>query len=265
MVFASLSEPGWRERPALAFPVLAIVAAGAAFFLLSSTLVAIRVAMERGQPALPSLRRGFWLAALHALGWMNFGALIALAGVRLSSIPLLVLPFIAFLGGREDMDQIRDAMRDALTGLPNRALFVDRAEQSIRRAVRTGGGGAILLLDLDGFKAVNDTLGHHAGDALLIEVAARLRTSVRANDTVARLGGDEFSLLLAEDSARRGSTEVARALIQALERPIEIDGTTCRISASIGAAWYPSDGTDVAALLELADRAMYADKRRRAR
>lgn len=255
LVFGALADPG--RRP----PAGAIVAAGATFFLCSSSLVGIRVAMDRGVRALPALRRGFWSAAMHTVGWIGVGALIAAAGVAWTSIPVLLLPLVVFLGGRDDIVQLTNAMRDPLTGLPNRALFLDRAEQAIRAATRTGGRGAVLVLDLDGFKAVNDTRGHQAGDALLVEVGTRLCARVRASDTIARLGGDEFSVLLNGDVDTGDSARIARELQAAIEDPILIDGHTCRVSASIGRAHYPADGTEVTALLELADHAMYANKR----
>jgi diguanylate cyclase (GGDEF)-like protein len=258
LVFGALADPG---DPVRAVPAGAIVAAGATFFLCSSSLVGIRVAMDRGRQALPALRRGFWSAAMHTVGWVGVGALIAAAGVAWTSIPVLMLPLVVFLGGRDDIAQLTNAMRDPLTGLPNRALFLDRAEQAIRAAARTGGRGAVLLLDLNGFKAINDTRGHKAGDELLVEVASRLCTRVRASDTVARLGGDEFSVLLNGDADTEDSARIARDLQAAIEKPIVIDGHPCRVSASVGRAHYPADGTDVSALLELADHGMYADKR----
>jgi diguanylate cyclase (GGDEF)-like protein len=260
LVFGALADPGWRAAPLRAFPAGAIVAAGATFFLCSSSLVGIRVAMDRGRRALPALRRGFWSAAMHTVGWVGVGALIAAAGVSWTSIPVLLLPLVIFLGGRDDIAQLTNAMRDPLTGLPNRALFIDRAEQAIRAAARTGGRGAVLLLDLNGFTAVNDTRGHNPGDELLVEIAARLGARVRATDTVARLGGDEFSVLLNGDADTDDSGRIAHELQAAIEQPIVIDGHPCRVSASVGRAHYPADATDVTALLELADRAMYADK-----
>jgi diguanylate cyclase (GGDEF)-like protein len=260
-VFGALADPGWRARPVADLPALAMIAAGAAFFLLSSTLVGIRVAMDRDQAAVAALRRGFWSAAMHTVGWIGVGALIAAAGVGWAGVPVLLLPLVSFLGGRDDIQQLATAMRDPLTGLPNRALFMDRAEQAIRGAQRAGGRGAVLLLDLDGFKAVNDTRGHKVGDQLLVEVAARLTAHVRASDTVARLGGDEYSVLLNGDLDADHGARIAGELRRAIAKPIVIDGQACRVSASIGRAHYPAEGTDVAALLELADLAMYDDKR----
>lgn len=161
------------------------------------------------------------------------------------------------------------AMHDMLTGLPNRALFMDRLENAHHRAVRNEGMFALVYVDVDGFKGVNDTWGHAAGDALLVELARRLRGSLRENDTVARLGGDEFALVLEDledvDAARRRLEDV-RLCLQA---PMAYtgDGGEVRLSiaASIGLATYPADGAEVGALLHAADQAMYLVKRARDR
>jgi diguanylate cyclase (GGDEF)-like protein len=150
------------------------------------------------------------------------------------------------------------ALNDPLTGLPNRTLFQDRLDQAVRSAQRDGGGFALLLLDLDRFKQVNDTLGHHAGDLLLREVACRLAGAIRASDTAARLGGDEFAALLPGAAAR-----VARRLAEAVARPFTLDGHSMGVGASIGIALHPDHGADGEALLRCADAAMYAAKRSR--
>jgi diguanylate cyclase (GGDEF)-like protein/PAS domain S-box-containing protein len=153
------------------------------------------------------------------------------------------------------------ACHDALTGLPNRTLFYDRLIQELARARRHDGRRlAVLFLDLDQFKVVNDTLGHAAGDRLLIEIAGRLRQTVRESDTVARIGGDEFTFLLpgidrAEDAAR-----TAQKILEAVSRPLEIDGHRLYVTTSIGISLYPADGEEAEALLSSADIAMYRAK-----
>jgi diguanylate cyclase (GGDEF)-like protein/PAS domain S-box-containing protein len=152
------------------------------------------------------------------------------------------------------------ALHDSLTGLPNRVLFHDRIEHALRQAERDGTRIGVLLLDLDHFKEINDTLGHATGDQVLCEVAARLQSCVRASDTVARLGGDEFALLL---PGLGNPAEIAPALDKltaAIERPIEVDGLPLGPEGSIGVAFYPDDGREVADLLKRADGAMYAAK-----
>jgi len=156
----------------------------------------------------------------------------------------------------------RVAHHDSLTGLPNRILFDDRLAQSIRLARRASRGFALLFLDLDRFKQVNDSLGHGAGDELLKEVAARLRRQVRESDTVARIGGDEFTVILADVARREEAETVARKIIAALSAPIPLDGGKHVVSVgiSIGIARYPSDAQDADALVRLADAAMYDAK-----
>jgi diguanylate cyclase (GGDEF)-like protein/PAS domain S-box-containing protein len=153
------------------------------------------------------------------------------------------------------------ALHDALTGLPNRVLLNDRLRQSLERAQRTSEPVAIMIMDLNHFKEVNDTLGHHSGDVLLTEIAHRLRDALREADTVARLGGDEFAILMATDATRSGATAVAEKIGRVVDRPVEIDGVSIQVSASIGIAFYPEHATDADGLARRADVAMYVAKR----
>jgi diguanylate cyclase (GGDEF)-like protein/hemerythrin-like metal-binding protein/PAS domain S-box-containing protein len=154
----------------------------------------------------------------------------------------------------------RLAFHDPLTDLPNRALFADRLTQAIRRARRHGDAFAVMLLDLDGFKAVNDELGHECGDLVLRTAAQRFGTCLRDSDTLARHGGDEFTLLLQGVVGREEIETVAARIVAAAAEPMTISGTPCRIGASIGIARYPEDGLSIDALLGCADAAMYAAK-----
>ena len=154
----------------------------------------------------------------------------------------------------------RQALTDALTGLPNRTLLHDRTGQAIRQADRELVPAALLLIDLDRFKEVNDTLGHHYGDQLLIQVGQRLRPALRQVDTVARLGGDEFAVLLPRIETREGAVTVARKLQGTLEEPFPLDGLTVDVEASIGVALYPDHASDSEELLQRADIAMYTAK-----
>jgi diguanylate cyclase (GGDEF)-like protein len=151
------------------------------------------------------------------------------------------------------------ALHDALTGLPNRTLLHARAE----RALRGDEPAAMLLIDLDRFKEVNDTLGHDYGDALLIEVAERLGAALRRGDTLARLGGDEFAVLVAGAPDRAAVVELAGRLQDALRRPFALRGVAVELEASIGVALYPEHGNTAGALLQRADVAMYDAKRGR--
>jgi len=156
----------------------------------------------------------------------------------------------------------RVAHHDGLTGLPNRLLFNDRIDQAVRLARRTGTQFALLYIDLDKFKPVNDTFGHAAGDELLKAVGTRIRRQVRDSDTVARMGGDEFAVLLLGIGGRAQAQAVAAKIAAALGDAIEIGSATlvAGIAGSIGIAIFPTDGTDAQALLEAADAAMYDAK-----
>jgi diguanylate cyclase (GGDEF)-like protein len=152
------------------------------------------------------------------------------------------------------------ATHDALTGLPNRVLLDDRLSQAMARADRDGEPCAILLLDLDRFKLVNDSLGHRAGDELLKEVAHRLSGVVRGADTLARLGGDEFVLIVSGAAQRADVDSIARRVVEVLEPPVRIAGVDIHASPSIGIATYPADGATAEAMIAHADAAMYSAK-----
>jgi len=153
-----------------------------------------------------------------------------------------------------------NAHHDLLTGLPNRRLFLDRLEQEVKHAKRSSLPLAVLFMDLDGFKDVNDSFGHEAGDRLLADVAARLNDCVREVDTVARMGGDEFTVILAGVKQRKDVELVAQTIIDALAMPFPSAQQTVQISVSIGISFYPQDASSPAALLEAADKAMYKAK-----
>jgi diguanylate cyclase (GGDEF)-like protein/PAS domain S-box-containing protein len=152
------------------------------------------------------------------------------------------------------------AGHDSLTGLPNRMLFHDRLTQALTGARRHGGRLAVLFLDLDQFKVVNDTLGHAAGDRLLIEIAGRLQQAVRGSDTVARVGGDEFTFLLPDIDRTTDVARIAQKILDAVARPLEIDGHRLYITTSIGISLFPADGEEAESLLTSADIAMYRAK-----
>lgn len=153
------------------------------------------------------------------------------------------------------------AMTDALTGLPNRGLFLDRLNQAIARQRRSGTPFSLLFIDLDGFKSINDRLGHAAGDEVLRQVARRIADSLRSIDTVARVGGDEFVALLAGLGSRASAASIGRELIAAIGAPVSLDDGNCQVGASVGIGICPDDGNSIEALLQAADRAMYAAKR----
>ena len=156
----------------------------------------------------------------------------------------------------------RFAYHDELTGLPNRYLIVDRFNQAVARAARQDKQVALLFLDLDGFKSVNDSLGHPAGDGLLQQVATRLAACIRTSDTACRYGGDEFVVLLPDLDGREGAVAAAEKVRTHLEMPYVVDGTTIKITMSVGMAIYPVDGSRCSDLMRVSDRAMYVNKAR---
>jgi diguanylate cyclase (GGDEF)-like protein len=152
------------------------------------------------------------------------------------------------------------ALYDVLTGLPNRKLITERLSQALAKARREKTQGALIFIDLDNFKPVNDDYGHPIGDLLLRDVAKRLHDCMRESDTAARLGGDEFVVLLPRVEGKHGAMVAATKILDALNRPFDIAGNRLRISASIGVALYPDHGSDEKSLLKHADAAMYEVK-----
>ncbi|MDH4284243.1 MAG: diguanylate cyclase [Gallionellaceae bacterium] len=152
------------------------------------------------------------------------------------------------------------AHHDYLTGLPNRVFFLGRLQQSVALAKRCNYKVAVLFMDLDGFKNINDTLGHQAGDMLLQEAACRIKKVIRESDTVARLGGDEFTLVLNNVDTRENISRVAKNILAALSEPFAVDDQVCRVGASIGVSVFPDDAQDSCILLTQADEAMYTAK-----
>ncbi|WP_291327250.1 diguanylate cyclase [Desulfovibrio sp. UCD-KL4C] len=159
-----------------------------------------------------------------------------------------------------ELDLKEKATLDALTGVPNRYLFFDRLEKSIANAQRYKEKLALLFIDLDHFKSVNDQFGHHAGDILLLHVANRLKSRLRSSDTLARLGGDEFCVLLERPSNIDDVKKVAEEFVESLTNEFNVDGVICNIGASVGISLFPEDGKNAQDLVQKADSAMYKVK-----
>ncbi len=216
---------------------------------------------------LQTLQAAHWTAASLRVDNLARGSLLlgrSSPGERHRDMTRYVSGFaqrLAVAVGNEDREQalLRQAYYDSLTGLPNRQLFKDRLEQQLALSRRGDNGCALLFIDLDRFKNVNDSLGHSAGDELLKAAANRLASTLRESDTLARIGGDEFTVI-APDMSAREATALAGRIQDALTKPLDIQGVACVVQASIGVALFPHDGVNAEMLIRNADTAMYRAK-----
>ena len=207
-------------------------------------------ALPLAAPATPATPDSIWILRLSAI------SLVALAIAVMSARTQRIRAASEHTAQME-----RQAREDPLTGLPNRVAFNDELSGALARASRTGARHALLFIDLDDFKGVNDRHGHEIGDRLLIEVASRIRAGVRGTDTVARLSGDEFTAVLYDVGAEDAIARVVEGIVESLARPYPVGDVEVQCGASIGVACYPQDATDSATLLMKADQAMYSVKR----
>jgi diguanylate cyclase (GGDEF)-like protein len=258
-----------------------------------SASVGMRPLSADGQPAeLAHLRRLFGgltatAVAFAALAVLAFASSPTRRGISIIVLPIAVVLLLFWqLGARllerlgralaegerlegalvtmhEKEEHFRGlAFQDDLTGLPNQRLFHDRLSLAIKHSSREKSSLAVLYLDLDGFKAVNDSLGHGLGDRLLVELAQRIRGSIRAEDTVARLGGDEFAVLLPQVTGAADAARVATKILDALSAPFQFGSSRVSISASVGVSVFPDAGISADDLVRSADVAMYRAKHR---
>ncbi len=204
--------------------------------------------------------RNFELRLQRPDGKVIWG-LASLSDIPIENEDLLLFAFIDITALKEAEEEIRRlAHHDALTGLPNLRLFNDHIFRAIARAKRRDYQVAVLFIDLDDFKEVNDDLGHEAGDVVLVEVSKRLLACVREVDLVARTGGDEFLVML-ENVERKRVEEIGQRIVESVRQPIAIEDETVAVGASIGAAFYPQDGEEARTLIKAADQAMYGVKK----
>ena len=239
--------------------------AAAAYFACNFVLVGVAAALHARAPVLATLRKGLPYQAFVTLALLSAAPIVVVVMNRSVLLMLLfLLPLSAiYANAAMSLNREYQALHDQLTGLPNRTLLLRRTAEALTEAGRTGAKCGFLLLDLDRFKEVNDTLGHPLGDGLLQVIAYRLGRSVRPGDVVARLGGDEFAVLLPAVRSVTVAAEVAARLRAALAEPVRLEGMSFEIEASVGVALYPDDGATVELLLQRADVAMYLAKERR--
>ena len=195
------------------------------------------------------------------LSKIKFPLIILLIGIGLLTVVIIRISLKTTQRLKDAYENLtHQANHDVLTGLANRRLFDELLEQTIHSAKRDNISSAMLYLDLDGFKKVNDTYGHHNGDLLLVAVAERLKDSIREADTIARIGGDEFAILLRNTSSHSDIKSTVEKIQTALAQPIILSDNEVKISASIGITMIPQDGTDPDMLLTNADNALYKSK-----
>jgi diguanylate cyclase (GGDEF)-like protein len=217
------------------------------------------VAFLHWQPSEPGTQLLEWLAWPLGLVFACVGGVIAMIVVRARRAGMaLQEAFDARIAAQEELEY--SARHDALTELPNRALFLEHLATSIAHALRYGSSFTLHYLDLDGFKGVNDTYGHPAGDEMLTTLAERFRSVVRATDTIARFGGDEFAILQRTTSDPQDARLLAQRLIDAVEAPFDIEGREVRITLSVGIA-FDIESEDPEEIISKADRALYRAKR----
>ena len=263
-VFATITHTPYAYGLPLALPaeLPAALAAGMAFFLVNNLLAGVAAGLALDVPVLEHLRTDlrFQLATSGVL--VSFAPVVA-AAVHLTPwlLPLLLLPIGAiYTSAKLAAQRESESLHDVLTGLPNRSLFRMRVARACLDSARDGRGFAVMLVDLDHFKEINDTLGHHVGDDLLRVVASRLADNLRAGDTVARLGGDEFAVLALDIVDRESARDAAQRLLDALEHAFSVSDVRLDVSASMGVALHPDHGDAIDVLLRQADIALYDAK-----
>ena len=243
----------------------ALILAAVLFFLVNNTITGAAIALAEGTPVSKFLRRDLAFQAGTTGVLLSLAPIVvAAANNTLFLVPLLLMPIAAvhkcasILLAKE-----HEAAHDPLTGLPNRTLYRDRAVEAVAEASVDRTDVAVMIIDLDRFKEINDTLGHHIGDILLQQIGPRLEAVLRRDDTIARLGGDEFAVLLHDVADQAAAMEVADRMLEALEQPFTLSDVVLDIDASIGIALHPEHGNDIDTLLQRADVAMYLAKETR--
>jgi len=246
--------------------LVAVLVAAIAYFLVNFVVVGVAIALHSRSPIAKTLRANLTYQALVNLVLLASAPLVVVVMAANSALLVLLFAFplaAIYINAAMSAQREHQAHHDELTGLCNRKLLIRRTDKALAQAASAGARAGFLLLDLDRFKEVNDTLGHPVGDRLLRIVAHRLTHSVRPGDVVARMGGDEFAVLLPSVREVTAAREVAARLRAALAEPIRLEGMSFDIEASVGIALYPDDASGFEVLMQHADVAMYLAKERR--
>jgi diguanylate cyclase (GGDEF)-like protein len=234
--------------------VLAALLVGAG--LVSSAAAGLRALLIEPQAqsvVANGITREHLVNGLVFLAFMAMALALVVSGVQRNEVLKKIV-------GRTNDKLLHFATHDVLTGLPNRALLSDRIQHAVEVARRNGKPFAVLFMDLDGFKAINDSLGHAVGDGLLVAVAQRIRACIRGEDMVARIGGDEFVVVMSNLSSPEVVEQLSENILSALRQDFQLEDATLRVTSSIGIAVYPNSGDSVDALMKNADAAMYEAK-----
>jgi diguanylate cyclase (GGDEF)-like protein len=272
MVFGAIAgvpfaAPYTQFNPANEVDLVAAFAAGLVFLVINHALISTVVALQHGLPVLGVITSDIRSQSLTSAVLVSMGPMAALTvQTQWLMLPLLGAPLVAvYRSAQLAVERQRQAQHDALTGLPNRELFRERATPALREAQRSHQRLSIMMIDLDHFKQINDTLGHQVGDELIVEVARRLDDAKPVGATVARLGGDEFAVLLPDVPDLSVAEDVATYLLSVLSKSFSAGGVRLVVQGSIGISMAPDHGDDVHSLMRRADIALYEAKKERAR
>ncbi|EJM98591.1 bifunctional diguanylate cyclase/phosphodiesterase [Herbaspirillum sp. YR522] len=240
------SQQARRVLAALLLGVALVASAGAA-------LRALQLDPTAGSRRSSGVTREHLVNGIVFVAFLSMALALVVSGAQRNTVLKRIV-------GRTNDKLLHFATHDVLTGLPNRALLAERIEHAIQVARRNGRMFAVLFMDLDGFKAINDSLGHAAGDCLLVAVAQRIRGCIRGEDMVARIGGDEFVVVMGNLASPEVVEQLCENVLAALQDDVDVDGTLLRMTSSIGIAVYPNSGESADALMQSADAAMYEAK-----
>lgn len=265
LTFGDLPNGSGRSFSGEDLPLIG--AAALVYFVVNNALAGTAIALAQDVAVLKFLRQDLEFQAVSAFVLLALAPIVVgAADFSLALIPLVALPLAAvWLAGKQAIKSEHQALHDSLTGLPSRLLYMDRTAQAIRLSARDPlQSPAVMVLNVDRLKEINDTLGHDSGDALILQIGKRICGAARDSDTIARLGGGEFAILAPGIQTRAGAAQLAQRFVDSLEDAFELGEMALAASASIGIALYPEDGEDSDTLLRKADIALNQAKERHA-